>query len=105
MGNIISHQEAARRPLQLYRGWYPVRAIHDSTRRFAVPLPHLAAPGPPPSPPKEETTNRRNSLHSHRQKSESFAAPKASDGNSKKASGLLKKRFWREVHIKETEGS
>ena len=80
------------------------QALHITTKCSAVPLPHLAAPGPPPSPP-EQATNGSNSSSNHRKrKLDQLANSKATGYRYGKGSSILQNRFWKEVNIREGEG-
>ena len=80
------------------------RCIHTTAQCFAVPLPHLAAPGPPPSPPEQGLTSFDNSLSHRKRRIEQLNKRNAVKNSQETKSGTLRKRFWKDVHVRKYEG-
>lgn len=78
--------------------------LHSTARCSAVPLPHLAAPGPPPSPPGQDVAGRNNVFSLKRRKADQLAKRRALEQGTGKSSSTLQKRFWKNVKIWEAEG-
>ena len=80
------------------------QTLHTTTRCSAVPLPHLAAPGPPPSPPEHHLTGSNSSFDHRKRKIDQLAKRRALEYRSGKGFSVLQKRFWKEVNIRESGG-
>jgi ATP synthase F1 complex assembly factor 2 len=78
------------------------RNIHNSTPNSATPLHHPTVPGPPPGPPQQPNTETQERLARKRQQAESFLEGVNSRPSAGKPTSLLKKRFWKDVSVKET---
>jgi hypothetical protein len=90
---------AAQRPLY--------QCLHTSATRRATPSPFPSVVGPPPSTPTPHPSaaservarkKRQAALLSQAQDIRSSSAP------SQKPKAMLKKRFWKDVTVRETEG-
>jgi ATP synthase F1 complex assembly factor 2 len=78
------------------------RNIHNSSPNSATPLHHPTVPGPPPGPPQQHNTETQERLARKRQQAESFLEGVNSRPSAGKPTSLLKKRFWKDVSVKET---
>ena len=78
--------------------------LHTTASCFAVPLPHLTAPGPPPSPPDHEPSNVNNSLSLRKRRAAQSTQRDTAKEGLGKSSGLLHNRFWKDVNIYVGEG-
>lgn len=79
------------------------RNIHNSPSNSATPLPHATIPGPPPGPPQQHATETQERLNRKRQQAQSFLEGVNSRPKDGKPVSVLKKRFWKDVSVKETE--
>jgi hypothetical protein len=93
-------------PPRAYRPLY--QCLHTSSTRRATPLSHATVPGPPPGKPAPHPSDplervarkkRQAELVKQAQEVRSESAP------SNKPKSLLKKRFWKDVIVKETDGA
>lgn len=94
---------SARRTSRLATTFTQSRNIHNSPSNSATPLPHVTVPGGPPAPPQQHPTDTQERLNRKRQQAESFLAGVNSRPSAGKPVSLLKKRFWKDVSVKETE--
>ncbi|KAB2577649.1 Protein atp12 [Lasiodiplodia theobromae] len=78
------------------------RCLHSSAPKPATPLPHPTAPGPPPGPPKPAASTAEDRIARKRQQAELFQESRNAKANPSKPASTLKKRFWRDVHVKQT---
>jgi len=78
------------------------RNIHNSSPNSATPLHHPTVPGPPPQPPQQHNTETQERLARKRQQAESFLEGVNSRPSAGKPTSLLKKRFWKDVSVRET---
>lgn len=86
----------------------PVRAIHASALKAANVAP-VVGTGPPPAPPLERTPNER--VERRRRQAEMLKTAKtirsAKDGKGPSSSDAtpMKRRFWKDVTVKEVDGA
>lgn len=82
------------------------RAIHLSTTAPAGVAPFYST-GPPPEPPQPAVEHPYAKIERRRKQAELLKhAKELRDVESGKSSGkLLRKRFWKDVHIKEVDGT
>lgn len=80
------------------------RALHTSAPKTATPLPHPTTPGPPPGAPKPAATTAEDRIARKRQQAELFTQTRNAKTNPAKPGSALKKRFWRDVNVKQTPG-
>ncbi|EOD51717.1 putative mitochondrial molecular chaperone protein [Neofusicoccum parvum UCRNP2] len=78
------------------------RCLHSSAPKPATPLPHPTAPGPPPDPPKPAATTAEDRIARKRKQAELFQQGRSAKTTSSKPGSVLQKRFWRDVHVKQT---
>ena len=85
---------------------YQCLFLHTTAaRRFATPLPAPSVPGPPPDAPTPQSeahdrvVRKRKQAELLRQAREIRASP------STKPNSILRKRFWKDVTVKESEGA
>ncbi|KAK7525719.1 uncharacterized protein IWZ02DRAFT_374173 [Phyllosticta citriasiana] len=83
------------------RGFKPVRYLHSSRPVSANPLPHPTTPGPPPGPPKPAASTAQERVARKLQQAELV---KRGQELKAKPTSALKKRFWSNVHVKQTPG-
>ncbi|KAK7517317.1 hypothetical protein IWZ03DRAFT_311104 [Phyllosticta citriasiana] len=81
------------------RGFKPVRYLHSSRPVSANPLPHPTTPGPPPGPPKPAASTAQERVARKLQQAELV---KRGQELKAKPTSALKKRFWSNVHVKQT---
>jgi hypothetical protein len=92
-------------PRRAHRPLY--QCLHTSAIRHATPLPHASVPGPPPATP---TPHPSDPLERVARKKRQAAMVKdareirETSAPSNKPKSLLKKRFWKDVVVKETDG-
>lgn len=79
------------------------RAIHNSPSNSATPLPHATIPGPPPGPPQQHANETQERLNRKRQQAQSFLEGVNSRPKEGKPTSVLKKRFWKDVSVKESD--
>jgi hypothetical protein len=91
---------------QAPRSLYQCLYLHTTAaRRFATPLPTPSVPGPPPDAPTPQSeahdrvVRKRKQAELLRQAREIRASP------STKPNSILRKRFWKDVTVKESEGA
>ena len=82
-----------------------IRLIHSSIANSANPVPHPTAPGPPPPVPTPVLREHEDRILRKKRQSELLSEVRNSKVSSNKPGGQLKKRFWKEVYVKETPGS
>lgn len=78
------------------------RCLHSSRPVPANPLPHPTTPGPPPGPPKPAASTPQERVARKLQQAELV---KKGQELKAKPSSALKKRFWSNVHVKQTPGT
>lgn len=92
-------------PRRAYRPLY--QCLHTSAQWRATPLPHPSVPGPPPGTPTPQVTDALERVARKKRQAEMMKEAKdlkATSAPSNKPKALLKKRFWKDVTVKETEG-
>lgn len=94
---------SARRTSRLATAYTQSRNIHNSPSNSATPLPHVTVPGAPPAPPQQHPTETQERLNRKRQQAESFLAGVNSRPSAGKPVSILRKRFWKNVSVKETD--
>jgi ATP synthase F1 complex assembly factor 2 len=94
---------SARRTTRLVTAFTHSRNIHNSPSTSATPLHHVTVPGAPPAPPQQHPTETQERLNRKRQQAESFLAGVNSRPSAGKPVSILRKRFWKDVSVKETE--
>ena len=84
------------------------RAIHSSSSTPADVTPSFYAPGPPPEPPQPAVEHPYAKIERRRKQAELLKNAKelrdAASGKST-ATKPLKKRFWKDAHVKEVNGT
>lgn len=78
------------------------RCLHNSSSSRATPLPHPTVPGPPPQPPQASEQER---LARKKKNADLLQKGQAMKTDPAKPASALRKRFWKEVSVKETPGS
>ena len=94
---------SARRTSRLATTYTQSRNIHNSSSNSATPLHHVTVPGSPPAPPQQHPTETQERLNRKRQQAESFLAGVNSRPSAGKPVSILRKRFWKDVSVKETD--
>lgn len=79
------------------------RNISNSSPNSATPLHHPTVPGPPPQPPQQASTEAQERLDRKRKQAASFLEGVNSRPSAGKPTSILKKRFWKDVSVKETD--
>jgi len=92
-------------PRRAYRPLY--QCLHTSAARHATPLPHASVPGPPPATPTPHPSDPLERVA--RKKRQAEMVKKAQEVRtesvpSNKPKALLRKRFWKDSIVKETDG-
>ncbi|KAF1994375.1 F1-ATP synthase assembly protein [Amniculicola lignicola CBS 123094] len=89
---------ARRAPRPLYR------CLSTSTPRHAQPLPHPSVPGPPPDTPAPHASDALARVA--RKKKQAEMVKQAQEIRSgPKSYGVLKRRFWKDVTVRETDAA
>lgn len=88
-----------RAPRPLYQ------CLHTSTSRRATPLPHPSVPGPPPETPTPAASDPLERVARKRKQAELLAQAKEVRSAPSKPKSVLQKRFWKDVTVKETDGT
>ncbi|KAF2828190.1 F1-ATP synthase assembly protein [Ophiobolus disseminans] len=91
-------------PLRAYRPLY--QCLHTSATWRATPLPHPSVPGPPPGTPTPHPSDALERVARKKRQAEMLKQAqdvKATAAPSNKPKALLKKRFWKDVIVKETD--
>ncbi|KAF2138138.1 uncharacterized protein K452DRAFT_301498 [Aplosporella prunicola CBS 121167] len=78
------------------------RCLHTSSSWSAKPIPHPAAPGPPPGPPKPAATTPEERIARKQRQAELLKKGQSIKPNPAKPASALQKRFWKDVHVKQT---
>jgi ATP synthase mitochondrial F1 complex assembly factor 2 len=78
------------------------RSIHASLPKSANPIPHPTAPGPPPPAPEPVIQEPEDRVARKRKQADLLSEARNARTNAQKPSSPLKKRFWKEVSVKET---
>jgi hypothetical protein len=91
-----------RAPRPLYH------CLHTTAARPATPLPHASVPGPPPAKPTPHPSDPLERIARKKRQAELVKQAQEVRTESKPSSkpkSLLKKRFWKDVIVKETDGA
>ena len=83
--------------------WTCSQCIHTSARRSANPLP-LTATGPPPSAPLPAASQHGERVDRRRRQAELVKRGQELRGAQTNPGSAMKKRFWKDVHIKRDKG-
>lgn len=89
---------AARRA---YRPFY--QCLHTSAARCATPLPHPSVPGPPPETPTPSASDALDRVARKKRQAEMLQQAKGARTSASKPTSVLKKRFWNDVNVKESD--
>ncbi|KAH6644717.1 F1-ATP synthase assembly protein [Boeremia exigua] len=89
---------APRRAGALYQ------CLHTSATRCATPLPHPSVPGPPPESPTSAASDARERVARKQRQAEMIQQARSNRASAAKPASALKKRFWTDVTVKETNG-
>lgn len=93
-------------PRRAYRPLY--QCLHTSAARHATPLPHASVPGPPPAKPTPHPSDPLERVARKKRQAEMVKQAqevRTESVPSNKPKGLLKKRFWKDSVVKETDGA
>src|SRR5262245_47628547 len=88
-----------RAPRPLYR------CLHTSAARCATPLPHPSVPGPPPESPTPSPSDPLERVARKKKQAELLKQAREVRTTPSKPKSVLQKRFWKDVLVKETEGT
>ncbi|KAL1642925.1 ATP synthase mitochondrial F1 complex assembly factor 2 [Diplodia intermedia] len=103
MRSLSTIARAAPRALRPSARYTPAsRCLHSSAPQHATPLPHPTAPGPPPDPPKPAASTAEDRIARKRERAEQFQQSRNAKADPSKPGSALKKRFWTDVHVKQT---
>ena len=80
------------------------QCLHTTPRRKAVALPNTAA-GPPPSSPLPAASEYGERVNRRRRQAELLKRGQDLRVSHMKPGSALKKRFWKDVHVKTTDGN
>ena len=80
------------------------RCLHATPSKPANPLP-VTAHGPAPRAPLPAVTQIEDRIARRRKQAELLQQGKQIRAAEKKPSGVLRKRFWKDVHVKEVLGT
>ncbi|KAK4545371.1 hypothetical protein LTR36_003551 [Oleoguttula mirabilis] len=78
------------------------RCLHTSPSREATPLPHPTVPGPPPQAPQAAVSFPQDRIAKKKQQAELLKQGQQARADATKPTGALRKRFWRNVSVKDT---
>ena len=81
-----------------------LQCLHTTPRRKAVALPNTAA-GPPPSAPLPAASEYGERVNRRRRQAELLKRGQDLRVSHMKPGSALKKRFWKDVHVKTTDGT
>ncbi|KAH7066995.1 hypothetical protein BKA63DRAFT_523530 [Paraphoma chrysanthemicola] len=99
--NTLRLSAPRRAPRPLYR------CLHTTTAAWqATPLPHPTVPGPPPGTPTPHPSDAAERVARKRRQAEMLKQAqdvRTSSVPSSKPKAMLKKRFWKDVTVKETD--
>ncbi|KAJ9638274.1 ATP synthase mitochondrial F1 complex assembly factor 2 [Coniosporium tulheliwenetii] len=84
------------------RSWASIQRLHTSSPKPATPLPHPTAPGPPPEPPIPAASQAENRIARKLKNAELLRRGQSLRADPAKPGTALKKRFWKDVTVKET---
>jgi|TARA_R110002003_G_scaffold1035_10_gene22121 ATP synthase F1 complex assembly factor 2 len=96
---LSAPRRAAHRPLY--------QCLHTTATWQATPLPHPTVPGPPPATPTPHPSDAAERVARKRRQAELVKQAqdvRTSSVPSSKPKAMLKKRFWKDVIVKETDG-
>ncbi|KAF2430863.1 ATP12-domain-containing protein [Tothia fuscella] len=78
------------------------QCLHTTTAKPATPLPFHTAPAPPPPAPVPQLSTPEERLQRKRKNAELLKRGQELKANRAKPAGVLRKRFWKDVTVKET---
>lgn len=90
---------------RVYRPLY--QCLHTSATRGATPLPLPSVPGPPPGTPTAHPSDALERVARKKRQAEMLKQAsdvRATSAPSNKPKAMLKKRFWKDVIVKEADG-
>ncbi|KAK3716966.1 ATP synthase mitochondrial F1 complex assembly factor 2 [Vermiconidia calcicola] len=76
--------------------------LHTTPSKEATPVAHPTVPGPPPQAPQAAATHPQDRVARKRQIAETLRQNQQAKINPSKPTTILRKRFWKDVHVKET---
>ena len=76
------------------------RCLHWTASKEATPIPHPTITGPPPSPPESAATSSVDRVARKNRQAEALKQAQDAKIDAAKPGSALRKRFWKEVHIK-----
>ncbi|KAF2120412.1 F1-ATP synthase assembly protein [Lophiotrema nucula] len=79
------------------------RCLHHSSPRYAQPLPNPSVPGPPPEAPTPAPSDPLERVARKRKQAELLKQAQEVRTTASYPKTLLKKRFWKDVTVKESE--
>lgn len=88
-------------PRRAYRPLY--HCLHTSAARCATPLPHPSVPGPPPETPTPSASDALDRVARKKRQAEMLQQAKGARSSAAKPASALKKRFWNDVSVRETD--
>jgi chaperone required for assembly of F1-ATPase len=88
--------------IQPKRAIYRVQCLHTSIPKPAIPLPFDTAPAPPPPAPEPILSSPEERLLRKRKNAELLKLGRELKANRVRPASVLRKRFWKDVTIKET---
>lgn len=80
-----------------------LRCLHTTPSRGATPLPHPTVPGPPPQAPQAAVSFPQDRIAKKRHQAELLKQGQEARADAAKPTSALRKRFWRNVSVKDTE--
>ncbi|KAK3725347.1 ATP synthase mitochondrial F1 complex assembly factor 2 [Vermiconidia calcicola] len=78
------------------------KQLHTTPSKEATPVAHPTVPGPPPQAPQVAATHPQDRVARKRQIAETLRQNQQAKINPSKPTTTLRKRFWNDVHVKET---
>lgn len=102
--SLLSVRRCALRPTVLQHPPNPqLRSLHKTSSTEAQPLPHTPVAGPPPGAPQPAVDSPSDRLARKRQRAELLIQSQKTKVNPAKPASVLRKRFWKDVLVKDTE--
>ncbi|WPH03541.1 F1-ATP synthase assembly protein, protein [Acrodontium crateriforme] len=98
----LSVRRQATRPHQKLQPLRLACALHSSASKEATPVHHHTVPGPPPQAPRAAVSSAQERVARKRHQADLLKKGKELRTNPEKPTSILKKRFWKDVLVKDT---
>ncbi|KAK5166712.1 ATP synthase mitochondrial F1 complex assembly factor 2 [Saxophila tyrrhenica] len=94
---------SVRRQCRATAPYFLPRHLHTTTPNEATPVAHPTVPGPPPQAPQAAAAYPQDRVARKRQQAEALRQNRELKTNPSKPGSTLRKRFWKDVHVKDAE--